>query len=150
MEMNKNTEVITKSDTETKKLGALLAKTIQEKRPKKKAQVISLEGDLGAGKTTFAQGFAEGLGIKEKIKSPTFVILKIYNIKKIDFIHIDAYRVGSKDFVTLGWKDFISNSQNIILVEWGDRIKKILPKDTIHIKFEHIEKDKRGITFVTK
>lgn len=104
--------------------------------------IISLEGDLGAGKTTFTQGFAGGLGIREKIQSPTFVILKIYDIPKSrkNFIHVDAYRLKAEDFKILGWKEFIKNPENIILVEWGNRIKKILPKKTIRILFEHGKK----------
>ena len=118
--------------------------------------VISLEGDLGAGKTTFTQGFAEGLGIKEKIQSPTFVILKVYAISHTPYaishkkqnvrhkaygvqqlIHVDAYRLQAKDFKVLGWKEFIKNPQNIILVEWGNKIKSILPKNATRILFEH-------------
>ncbi len=147
--MNTKFEIITKSNAETKSLGALLADTLYKGRTKKRALVISLEGDLGAGKTTFTQGFADGLGIKEKVKSPTFVILKIYKIKKMDFIHIDAYRIGTKDFEVLGWKEFIKNPKNIILVEWGDRIKKILPRTAIHIKFKHgASEHERTIKFV--
>lgn len=153
MQMTSNVEIITKNASETKKLGTLFAQEIYEGNDRsrtsimsrKHATVISLEGDLGTGKTTFAQGFAEGLGIKEKIQSPTYVILKIYKIKKYDFIHIDAYRVGSKDFTVLGWKDFIKNPQNIIVVEWGTKIKKILPKNTIHILFTHQKVDERRI-----
>ena len=122
--------------------------------------VISLEGDLGAGKTTFTQGFAEGLGIKEKIQSPTFVILKVYAISHTPYaishkkqnvrhkaygvqqlIHVDAYRLQAKDFKVLGWKEFINppagGPKNIILVEWGNKIKSILPKNPIRILFEH-------------
>ena len=118
--------------------------------------VISLEGDLGTGKTTFAQGFAEGLGIKEKIQSPTFVILKIYKIgvkakeswSRKQLIHVDAYRLHFKDFKVFGWEDFVKNPENIILVEWGNKIKKILPKDTIRILFKHNTKTSRKIVIV--
>lgn len=147
MQASSKVEIITKSATETKKLGYLLASTVQQKKTIKKdgALVISLEGDLGTGKTTFTQGFAEGLGIKEKIQSPTYVILKIYKIKKYDFIHIDAYRVGPKDFATLGWKEFVKDPKNIILVEWGNKIKKILPKSALRILFTHQKGDERKI-----
>lgn len=175
--MNNKIEITTKNASETKKLGSLLAKTIIDGSPTSiNSTIISLEGDLGTGKTTFTQGFAEGLGIREKIQSPTYVILKIYNLtasasrkrandiftsdkkNKIllkrakasgnkKFIHIDAYRVGPKDFVILGWKNFIKNPNNIIMVEWGDRIKKILPKNTTHILFSHQKCDERKIKF---
>lgn len=120
--------------------------------------VISLEGDLGTGKTTFTQGFAGGLGIKEKIQSPTFVILKIYALSQKkkgakhkayglrQFIHVDAYRLKAKDFKILGWKEFINppagGPHNIILVEWGNKIKNILPKDTVRIIFKHRKNSK--------
>src|SRR3989344_7783533 len=148
MQISQKVEIITKSGAETKKLGVLLARTIQQEDRTKKdgALVVSLEGDLGAGKTTFAQGFAEGLGIKERITSPTFVILKIYRVKnKKDLIHIDAYRIGARDLAVLNWKEFVKETRNIILIDWGGRVKKILPKDTIRILFAHHKSDERKI-----
>ncbi len=117
-----------------------LAKTILQKAHLSKgAFVIGLEGNLGSGKTTFAQGFARGLGIKEKIQSPTFVILKrfkVQNPKFKNFYHVDAYRLQNpKEFLALGWEKIISKAHNIMLVEWADRITKILPKDSPHISF---------------
>lgn len=164
--MNSTTDIITKNATETKKLGMLLAQEIISPplqggvwgggKSNKQAIIVSLEGDLGTGKTTFTQGFAEGLGIKEKIQSPTYVILKTYKIstKKTkhrvfgNLIHIDAYRVRSKDFMLLGWEELIKNLQNIILVEWGPRIKKILPKDTVHIIFVHQKGNERKVKII--
>ncbi|HEY4521829.1 MAG TPA: tRNA (adenosine(37)-N6)-threonylcarbamoyltransferase complex ATPase subunit type 1 TsaE [Candidatus Paceibacterota bacterium] len=138
-------KIVSKSAKETKNFAKKLAKEALKIHG---TVVISLEGDLGAGKTTFTQGFAEGLGIKEKIQSPTFVILKIYDIPKSkkNLIHVDAYRLQTKDFKVLGWKEFIKNPQNIILVEWGNKIKNILPKNTIRIIFKHDTKNSRKIT----
>ena len=137
----KDIKIFTKSDKETKKLGEVLAREILKEKPKKRALVISLEGDLGAGKTTFTQGFGEALGVREKIQSPTFVILKIYKINKKsnfkNFIHVDAYRINAKDFKIIGWKNFVKNKNNIILVEWGNKIKNILPKNSLRIIFKH-------------
>lgn len=142
------TQLISKSGKETKNFAFRLARDIAKLAQGKHASVISLEGDLGAGKTTFTQGFADGLGVKEKIQSPTFVILKIYDIPKSkkNLIHVDAYRLQAKDFKVLGWKEFIKNPQNIILVEWGNKIKSILPKNTMRILFEHDTKTSRKIT----
>ena len=141
-------KLVSKSAKETKNFAKQLAKSVLKiKGP----VILSLEGDLGAGKTTFTQGFAGGLGIKETIQSPTFVILKIYKIKKTppkanafrrvskarNLIHVDAYRLQAKDFKVLGWKEFIKNSENIILVEWGNKIKNILPKNTMRMIFKH-------------
>ncbi|GAI22799.1 unnamed protein product, partial [marine sediment metagenome] len=105
------------------------------------------EGDLGGGKTTFLQGFAKGLGIKEKILSPTFIILRKFLIPKsqfLNFFHIDCYRISRpKEILDLGFKEIISNSKNIVTIEWAERIQKILPKETIILKFEFINQKTR-------
>lgn len=144
-------KLVSKSAKETKNFAKKLALGILHNAYglRHMAVVVSLEGELGAGKTTFTQGFAEGLGIKEKIQSPTFVILKIYKIgARKRLIHVDAYRLKSKDFKVLGWKEFIKNPDNIILVEWGNKIKNILPKDTIRIIFKHGKNSKERIISV--
>lgn len=137
------TEYITSSSAQTKKLGKKLAEEILKQKPEKKAFVIGLAGELGSGKTTFLQGFAKGLGIKEKILSPTFVIIKRFN----KFYHIDCYRIKKpKELLDLGFKEIISNPKNIIAVEWADKIKKILPQNTLWLNFEFINEKKRKIT----
>ncbi len=128
---------------QTQKLGEALAKKILKLDPQKRALVLGLQGNLGGGKTTFLQGFAKGLGIKEKILSPTFVIMKKFRMPALSgfkyFYHIDCYRTKShKDIAQLGFKEIISNSKNIIAVEWSERVKKVLPKDSIVIKFKYI------------
>ena len=131
---------LTTTPRQTQKLGEILAKEVLKTKLKKEALTLGLEGDLGGGKTTFLQGFAKGLGIKEKILSPTFVILKkfkIQNSKFKNFYHIDCYRIEKpREILDLGFKEIVSNPQNIITVEWADRIRKILPKKVIIIKFE--------------
>lgn len=122
-----------------------------------KAAVIALVGNLGAGKTTFAQGFAEGLGVKEKIQSPTFVILKEYEIHRHkiskscfkNFYHIDCYRLkNEKDAKTIGLEEILKNPENLVLIEWAERVKKILPKkQLIIVKFFHINEETRKIVF---
>ena len=142
---------LTKNPSQTKKLGEFLAKKFLKK---KGAKILSLEGELGGGKTTFLQGFAKGLGIKEKITSPTFVIIKkfristkTYNLKPKIFVHIDCYRIEKpKEILTLGFKEILSNPQNIVAIEWADRIRAILPKNLIWIKFQFLSKNQRKIT----
>lgn len=140
---------LTKNPSQTKKLGEILAKEILKTSPQKMAFVIGLEGDLGGGKTTFLQGFAKGLGIKEKILSPSFVIMKRFEAEDVrfkDFYHIDCYRIKKpKEILDLGFKEIISNSKNIVAVEWAERIRKIMPKGTIWIKFEFLDEKKRKI-----
>lgn len=135
-------EIFTSSPLQTKKLGEMLAEEILKGKSGKKALVIGLVGELGGGKTTFLQGFAKGLGIKEKILSPTFVIMKRFG----DFYHLDCYRIQkTKDILGLGFKEIINNPKNIVAIEWADKISSLLPKNIILIKFEVIDEDKRSI-----
>jgi len=140
----------TKDFKQTQKLGEALAKKILKLGAQKRALIFGLQGNLGSGKTTFLQGFAKGLGVKEKILSPTFVIMKKFRMLALSgfkyFYHIDCYRIKShKDIAQLGFKEIISNSKNIIAVEWPNEVKKVLPKDSIVIKFKFINEDKREI-----
>jgi len=137
--------IISNNPEETKKLGKDLAKKLQG------GEIISLIGDLGSGKTTFVQGAAEEFKIKEKIKSPTFVILKKYKInnnKKLNsFFHIDLYRLGeikSSEMLPFDIKE-ISNKKSIAFIEWGEKILPLLPKNIIKTKFEYINKNRRKI-----
>jgi len=117
--------------------------TIIKHGPKKsEATIVGLYGDLGAGKTTFTQEVAKSLGIKGKVVSPTFVIMKSYKL----FIHIDAYRLkNEKELEKLGWKDLISNPKNLIFIEWPENVHKILPKEHICVCLEHVSPYRRGI-----
>jgi len=141
----------TKSFLETKALGRKMAKEflMSCKNPKNRAVIIGLKGDLGGGKTTFVQGFAKGLGVKEKILSPTFVILKKFKIQNSKFkilFHIDCYRIhNSQELLDLGFKEIISDPKNIVVIEWIDRIRKIIPKDIIFLKFNFVNINTRKI-----
>ena len=141
----------TYSLSQTQKIAKELARDILRNKNNKNAFVVALEGDLGSGKTAFVQGFAKGLGIKEKILSPTFVILKKYQIpntkhKIQNFYHIDCYRIQKpKEVLDLGLKEIISNPQNIIAIEWADRVKKILSKGATWIRFGFIDEKTRKI-----
>lgn len=137
------------SPGQTKKVGREMAQDILRSGPKGEAVVLGLRGELGGGKTTFLQGFANGLGIKDKILSPTFVIYRKSQIPSNFqfFYHFDCYRIQKpKDLLDLGLKEIISNPQNIVAIEWADKIKKILPKNTLWLKFEFIDEEKRKIT----
>ena len=143
---------ISVSKNQTSKLAKELAVTLRQAQGKKifnKAIVIGLSGELGSGKTTFCQSFAKALGVKEKVHSPTFVIMKKYSVARNQYpvlFHFDAYRIKKpKDIVVLGWKKIISEPKNIILVEWAENIKKVFPKKHFWIKLAHLGKNKRGI-----
>ena len=145
-------EIITNNFEETQKLGEDLA---QEILSGEKPNVVCLEGELGSGKTTFTQGLLKGLGVEGPYTSPTFLVMKEYKphpdplLKKerriMNIYHIDAYRVGSDDILALGWGEIISDPKNIVIVEWSDRIKNILPERCINIKFEWLDEDRREI-----
>lgn len=113
--------------------------------------VIALEGELGAGKTTFTQAFAEALGVQENLKSPTFVIMKNYPVEGVpgyqQFYHLDCYRLsGASDLIKLGIEDIIHGSGNIVLIEWAERASGILPDDHLVIHIDHVAEQKRNIS----
>jgi|SRR3989344_630343 len=140
---------ITYSAKETQTLAKELAKKILQRGAGNNALVLSLSGDLGAGKTTFLQGFAKGLGIKEKILSPTFILMKRFGVKSgifKNFYHIDCYRFkNEKDLESLDFKEIMEDPENIIAIEWPERIKKTLPKEVISIILKHLKDNKRNI-----
>jgi tRNA threonylcarbamoyladenosine biosynthesis protein TsaE len=148
---------ISSSSVKTQQMGSALAKQILKNPSQKQATIIALKGDLGSGKTTFIQGLARGLGIKEKITSPTFVIMRSYPlpankqqaiISYTRFYHLDCYRLeNEKDLIELDFRKVIHNPSNIIAIEWPKRIKKILPKDTIWLNFKFKDKNSRFIYF---
>ncbi|MFH1644183.1 MAG: tRNA (adenosine(37)-N6)-threonylcarbamoyltransferase complex ATPase subunit type 1 TsaE [bacterium] len=138
----------TKNFLKTENFGEEIAKKIL-KNFLPQTVVIGLVGDLGSGKTTFLKGFAKGLGVKEKILSPTFVILKRFKIVKCkhkNFYHLDCYRIEKeKEILELGFKEIISDPQNIVCIEWADKIKNMLPPDTLFLHFEFINENTRKI-----
>lgn len=118
---------------------------------RKKAVVLALSGELGAGKTTFTQGFAAGLGMRGRITSPTFILMRNAKLAKSrysefrNFVHIDAYRADAKDFLKLGFKKMAANPKNIILIEWADRLKNIIPESALWLKLHHGKKENERI-----
>lgn len=115
------------------------------------ATVLALTGDLGAGKTTLTQSIGKKLGVTENMISPTFVIMKHYRLKTSDYrllVHIDAYRLDSSaEMKTLGFDTLIADPENLIVIEWPERIADILPADCIRISLEHLEENKRALVF---
>ncbi len=109
------------------------------------SEVLAFVGNLGAGKTTFIQGLAHGLKIKSKIVSPTFILMRQYG----DFYHLDLYRLEGdvkKEVENLGLFDILQDTKNIVAIEWAEKIKDNLPKNTKWITFENINEDTRKIT----
>jgi len=150
MSLSKEIKFYSNSLAHTKKIARELVKEIL-RFPHKKTVVVGLVGDLGSGKTTFVKSFAKKLGIQSSITSPTFLIQKKYKIKKSgfsSFLHVDAYRIKKiSELYIIGFEGELSNNKNIIVIEWADMIKKILPKKMMWISFTHGKnKNERYIT----
>jgi len=133
---------ITGNSGQTRKLGYDFAKTLN------KGEIICLYGDLGSGKTAFVQGLARGLGIKNRIISPTFVIIRSHRLKVGMFYHIDLYRTEvEKDIENLGLEEIMNAPQNIIAIEWAEKLKDYLPEKRIDIEFVNEKENIRKIMF---
>ena len=143
------TEFVTQNFKETRELGKLLANEL------KGGEVICLFGELGAGKTTFTQGLLEGLGAEKPYTSPTFVVMKEYktevrrqksvNSRIGNVYHFDAYRVEAEDILNLGWEEIITEESNVCIVEWADKLEKIIPERAIWIGFEWLDDKRRKL-----
>lgn len=137
----RNKTYITKSSDETEALAEDLAKKL------KGGQVVALFGDLGAGKTTFVKGLGKGLGVKERIISPTFIIQNSHNLKN-GFVlnHFDFYRLDPVDDLTIeSTEEVFSSPYAISAVEWPERIEYLLPKRTIKVRLESLGENRRKI-----
>ena len=127
----------TNSPAETIKLGGFLGELLVKSNPQRSV-VVSLNGVLGAGKTELVKGLAKFLGVKEKILSPTFVLAKEFKCSKKPFKqvwHLDLYRFNNYiDLKTLDWQDMIKDKDNLILVEWADKFKELVPDYEVALK----------------
>ncbi len=116
----------------------------------KGGEVISLEGNLGAGKTVISKAIAKGLGVTEVVNSPTFVLMKVYPVRrkgKIQkLVHVDAYRLaGHEELLNIGLGDYLQQLDTVVLIEWGNTVKEILPQGAIHIQVEQRGETERAI-----
>ncbi|MBI4134609.1 MAG: tRNA (adenosine(37)-N6)-threonylcarbamoyltransferase complex ATPase subunit type 1 TsaE [Candidatus Sungbacteria bacterium] len=129
-----------------------------------RAHLILLSGNLGSGKTTFVQMVAKQLGVRERVLSPTFVFVHEHEIfpkatrdkghgtwafKKL--IHVDAYRIETKrDFDAIGLSRYTKDSENLVLIEWGERIQKWLPEPDLVVEFDHHRPHLRKVKVVSR
>lgn len=141
----------TSSVRETRSLALDLAERVLEKGPGKKARVFGLVGEFGSGKTAFVQGFARGLHLSVNITSPTYVIRKRFSVPGEgfeDFYHFDCYRLKRPEQLSgLGFGDICRKAGNIVVLEWAERVGKVLPDRTRLIRFGHQGKEERKIVF---
>ena len=139
--------------TDIKETEAVAKELVSSLEPKPDgALVVGLYGNLGSGKTTFTQFFAEALGVIERLVSPTFVILKKYPIQNgrgfKTFVHIDAYRLDdSNELKALRFAEEVGNPENLIFIEWADKIEDALPEDAMKIYFEYLDDKTRKISY---
>lgn len=136
--------ITSKSPKQTTNLGLKLAKK------SKAGDIYSLIGDLGGGKTHFTKGFAKGLGLKVTINSPSFILMKVYNIKNRRakyFCHVDAYRLKRpEEIIEIGLEEYLGREDTIVVIEWADKIKEILNSYKQHIIiFSFVDKNVRKI-----
>ena len=130
----------TSSAEETMGLGISMSKYLEL------GDVLTLTGELGSGKTTFIKGILKGFNYSEEVTSPTFTLINEYDAI-FPIIHIDCYREENLDrWVEIGFHDYL-NGENIIIIEWADKISSLLPTDAIKIEFIHKGCDKRKINF---
>ena len=129
---------ITKNPEETIQLGKKFAEFIQ------KGDVYAFEGELASGKTTFIKGILKGLQFVKPVTSPTFTLVNEYDAK-YPVIHIDCYRENELErWIQLGINDYM-NEENIVIIEWADKMESLLPSNTIYVQFSHKDINSRGI-----
>lgn len=128
----------THNDPETRAVGYKLAHILPD------GSVITLDGDLGAGKTTLVRGVAQGLNIKEVVQSPTFNIMKIYLKGDKPLIHIDAYRLADINS-DIGLDEYIGYETGLTMIEWPVYIPKLIPNNAIKVEIRHLGEEEREI-----
>ncbi len=133
-------DIVTRAPDETRKVAAALADLLVP------GDVVSLTGDLGAGKTTFVQGASRGLGVEEQVASPTFVLVREYR-GDVPVYHLDVYRLERlQEVIDLGFEDLLDPA-GVIFVEWGDAIEALLPDQHLRVELRTEEDETRRLSF---
>ena len=136
-------EIITNSPAETEAAGAALAEGLEP------GAVIAFTGDLGAGKTAFTRGLARGLGVEERITSPTFTIVNEYDGGRLPLFHFDMYRLASaEELFDIGWEDYLARG-GVCAVEWSENIQEALEQGTIRVDIRRGDHDDQRIITIT-
>lgn len=136
-----------------KRLAARMARRLVRASPRRRsALVLALSGDLGSGKTVFVQGFLRALGVKQRVISPTFLIFRPYRLPGIlhfkTAYHVDLYRIKRRrELNVLGFKRILKNPDNIVIIEWAEKARRLLPQGTRWIKFKHKTETSRTVIF---
>ena len=148
----------TTSPKETQAIATLLGRELGDARIHRSgALIIALTGDLGSGKTTFIQGFARGVGIKRRMVSPTFTLMRRYAIPRTSpayrsgfrsLVHMDAYRVHApRELRVIRFEEWISDPTAIVLIEWAELVRRLIPRTALSIRFSHgTQENKRTVS----
>jgi len=132
--------IITESPEETASLAGKMAKGLAG------GEVIGLSGDLGSGKTCFTQGLAAGLGVKGRVRSPSFIVMASYQ-GRLRLHHADFYRLGkAEELAELGLEDCVDR-QSVLVVEWAEKFRAHMPEDTMWLKMESKNEQSRSLKF---
>lgn len=130
-------EFVTNSPEETEELGERLGRTLSP------GDVVAFTGDLGAGKTAFTRGIARGLGIGDRVTSPTFAIVNEYEGGRLPLFHFDMYRLTSSDeLFDIGWEDYLARG-GVCAVEWSENVEDALEEDTIRVDIRRGDTDQQ-------
>ena len=136
-------EVITEDAAATRSVGAALAAGIGA------GQVIALRGELGAGKTTFVQGLARGLGVRARVSSPTFVLVNEYTTERgLRLVHLDAYRLGEAahdEAAGIGLEELLDDADALVVIEWAELVAELLPPDRLLLELRHLPDEGRRL-----
>lgn len=138
-----NTISVTTSALETEKVGEVFGKTLSP------GDVVCLYGDLGAGKTTITKGIAKGLGVNTRVISPTFSLVRQYTVERETIktlYHLDLYRLEDESAgSSIGVQEMLSDPQAVVLIEWPEKMRTLLPEKRIEIHLSHLEDYSRKI-----
>jgi tRNA threonylcarbamoyladenosine biosynthesis protein TsaE len=135
-------ETVTRSSEQTRSLGARIGSVLRA------GDVVSLAGDLGAGKTVFAKGVATALGVRDDVVSPTFTLVREY-AARVPFVHIDVYRLDRfQEVHDLGFDELVSGS-SVTVVEWGDRVSALLPVERLDVTLRFGPADDDRVVTIT-
>lgn len=141
--------LVSRSSRQTAAWAGKLAARLLGQPPPKRVAVVALVGELGSGKTVFVKGFLKRAGIRRRITSPTFLLMRSYFLRHRFYrnvYHLDCFRIKKPaELLRLGLKQILTEPKNIVLVEWADKIKRFLPKNTLWIKLEHGRKENERI-----
>lgn len=134
-------EIISKSPEQTRELGTHLGRALQA------GDVICLQGDLGAGKTTFVQGIAQGWGSQDAVSSPTFILVNVYRrMDSAQLFHLDTYRLESvPEAEELDLESMLA--QGALIIEWPERLGGLIPEEHLWINFDHVDEGQRRLHF---